>query len=52
MAKKSIATLRKADAKVWVKVIRTVKNEQTGGYQFNEQVVPADEVDKFLEAKK
>lgn len=52
MAKKSIATLRKADSKVWVKVIRTVKNKQTGGYQFSEQVVPADDVDKILGAKK
>ncbi len=52
MAKKSIASLKKADAKVFVKVIKMVKNEQTGGYQFAEQVVPADDVDKTLAAKK
>ena len=44
MAKKTVASLKKADAKVFVKVIRMVKNEQTGGYQFNEQVMPAEEV--------
>ncbi|MCO6483765.1 MAG: DUF4295 family protein [Flavobacteriales bacterium] len=52
MAKKSVASMKKADAKVFVKVIRMVKNNQTGGYQFAEQVMPADEVDKALAAKK
>ncbi|HRN37649.1 MAG TPA: DUF4295 family protein [Flavobacteriales bacterium] len=52
MAKKSVASMKKADAKVFVKVIRMVKNAQTGGYQFSEQVMPADEVDKALAAKK
>jgi hypothetical protein len=52
MAKKTVASLKKADAKVFVKVIRMVKNEQTGGYQFNEQVMPAEDVDKALAAKK
>ncbi len=52
MAKKSIASLKKADAKVFVKVIRMVKNSRTGGYQFNEQVMPAEDVDKSLATKK
>ncbi|MCB0773207.1 MAG: DUF4295 family protein [Flavobacteriales bacterium] len=52
MAKKTVASLKKADAKVFVKVIRMVKNNQTGGYQFTEQVMAAEEVDKALAAKK
>ena len=41
MAKKVVATLKKADAKVFTKVIRMVKNPKTGGYQFHEQVMAA-----------
>jgi hypothetical protein len=52
MAKKTVATLKKADAKVFVKVIRMVKSDKTGGYQFQEQVMPAEDADKFLAAKK
>lgn len=52
MAKKSVASMKKADAKVFVKVIRMIKNDHTGGYQFAEQVVAAEEVDKTLAAKK
>lgn len=44
--------MKKADAKVFVKLIRMVKNEKSGGYQFSEHVIPADEVDKTLAAKK
>jgi hypothetical protein len=52
MAKKVVATLKKADAKVFTKVIRMVKNAKTGGFQFQEQVMAQDEVEKFLAAKK
>ncbi|HEY0978689.1 MAG TPA: DUF4295 domain-containing protein [Flavobacteriales bacterium] len=52
MAKKVVATLKKADAKVFVKVIRMVKSTRTGGYQFQEQIMPAEDVDKALAAKK
>ena len=51
MAKKTVASLKKADAKVFVKVIRMVKTAQSGGYQFSEQVMPAEEVDKALAKK-
>jgi len=51
MAKKTVATLKKADAKTFTKVIRMVKKESTGGYQFIEQVVPSDEADKLLSGK-
>ncbi|MCI1753257.1 MAG: DUF4295 domain-containing protein [Flavobacteriales bacterium] len=52
MAKKTVASLKKADAKVFVKVIRMVKNSNTGGYMFNEMIMPAEDVDKSLAAKK
>ncbi|MBL7962605.1 MAG: DUF4295 domain-containing protein [Flavobacteriales bacterium] len=51
MAKKTVASLKKADAKVFTKVIRMVKNDKTGGYQFQEAVMAAEEVDKFLSKK-
>ncbi|MBK8227723.1 MAG: DUF4295 family protein [Flavobacteriales bacterium] len=50
MAKKTVATLKKADAKTFTKVIRMVKKE-TGGYSFVEQVVPSDEADKLASTK-
>jgi len=52
MAKKVVATLKKADAKVFTKVIRMVRNDKTGGYQFQQMVMPAEEADKFLAQKK
>jgi hypothetical protein len=51
MAKKTVATLKKADAKVFVKVIRMVKSEKTGGYQFLEQIMASEEVDKAFAKK-
>ena len=51
MAKKTVATLKKADAKVFVKVIKMVKSAK-GGYSFQEHVVPSDQVDEVLAAKK
>ena len=52
MAKKTVATLKNADAKVFVKVIRMVKNDRTGGYMFHEQIMPQDEAEKALSGKK
>jgi hypothetical protein len=51
MAKKTVATLKKADAKTFTKVIRMVKKESSGGYQFVEQVVPTDEAEKLISGK-
>jgi hypothetical protein len=51
MAKKTVASLKKADAKTFVKVIRMVKKESTGGYQFVEQVVASDEAENLLAGK-
>ncbi len=52
MAKKSIASLKKADAKTFVKVIRMMKKDGSKGYSFVEQVVPTDEADKLLASGK
>jgi hypothetical protein len=51
MAKKTVASLKKADAKTFTKVIRMVKKDSTGGYQFVEQVLPSDEAEKLLSGK-
>lgn len=52
MAKKTVATLKKADAKVFVKVIRMMKSERTGGYSFVEQIMAQEDADKALAGKK
>ncbi|MEO8590674.1 MAG: DUF4295 family protein [Flavobacteriales bacterium] len=52
MAKKTVATLKKADAKTFTKVIRMIKKESSGGYQFVEQIVPSDEADKLIASTK
>ncbi len=45
MAKKVVATLKKADAgKAYAKIIRAVKSEKTGAYTFREEIVPVDQV--------
>ncbi len=51
MAKKTVATLKKADAKTFTKVIRMIKKEGNRGYSFVEQVVPSDEADKLISGK-
>lgn len=44
MAKKTVATLKKKDAKGFAKVIKAVKSEKTGAYTFREEIVPLDDV--------
>ncbi|HOZ40386.1 MAG: DUF4295 family protein [Flavobacteriales bacterium] len=51
MAKKTVATLKKADAKTFTKVIRMMKKDGKTGYSFVEQVVPSDEADKLISGK-
>lgn len=48
MAKKVVATLKKEDAVKFAKVIRAVKNEETGAYSFKEEIVPEDRVKEVL----
>ena len=51
MAKKVVATLKKADGKSFAKVIRAVKSEKTGAYTFNEEIDPTDLVKETLAKK-
>jgi hypothetical protein len=51
MAKKVVATLKKADGKSYAKVIRAVKSEKTGAYTFKEEIVPAELVKEILAKK-
>ena len=51
MAKKVVATLKKAEGKNFAKVIRTVKSEKTGAYTFREEIVPVDLVKETLAKK-
>ncbi len=48
MAKKVVATLKKADAKGVAKVIKAVKSPKTGAYTFKEEIVPLDMVKDHL----
>ncbi|MBX9851168.1 MAG: DUF4295 domain-containing protein [Cytophagaceae bacterium] len=49
MAKKVVATLKKADAgKGFAKIIKAVKSEKTGSYTFKEEIVPAEQVQQAL----
>jgi hypothetical protein len=51
MAKKVVASLKKADGKNYAKVIRAVKSEKTGAYIFKEEIVPSDLVKETLAKK-
>ncbi len=50
MAKKVVATLKKEGSQVvWAKVIRTVRSKKSGAYTFREDMVPAEQVELFLQ---
>ena len=51
MAKKVVATLQTA-GKDFAKVIRVIKSPKTGAYTFKEEVIPNDQVQKYLASKK
>ncbi len=52
MAKKVVATLKKADAgKTYAKIIKAVMSAKTGAYTFREEIVPADQVQEALKQK-
>ena len=53
MAKKVVAGYRdKSKVKTFSKVIRPVKNPETGAYTFKEDIIPSDMVSDFLKDKK
>ena len=51
MAKKVVATLKKADTRGYSKVIVAVKSPKTGAYTFKEEIVPSDEVQQHIASK-
>jgi len=51
MAKKVVATLKKADQKGYAKVIKAVRSPKTGAYTFREEIVPVDEVQQIINGK-
>ncbi len=49
MAKKAVATLHEgAEGRSFSKVIKMVKNPETGAYAFKETMVPNDTVKEFF----
>ncbi|MEO0310500.1 MAG: hypothetical protein RIQ89_157 [Bacteroidota bacterium] len=51
MAKKVVATLKTGKGKEFSKVIKMVKNPETGAYAFKQEVVHNDHVKDFLKSK-
>jgi len=51
MAKKVVATLKKADTKGYSKVIRAIKSPKTGAYTFKEEMIASDDVQALLNSK-
>ena len=51
MAKKVVATLKSGKGKEFSKVIKMIKNPETGSYQFKEEIVHNDHVKDFLKSK-
>mgnify|MGYP003294806012 CR=1 FL=1 len=50
MAKKTVATLQsgKTDGRAYTKVIKMVKNPETGSYMFDERMVPNEAAKDFF----
>ncbi|GAB4289042.1 MAG: hypothetical protein Kow0068_14660 [Marinilabiliales bacterium] len=51
MAKKAVATLQTDRDKNMVKVIKMVKSQKTGAYEFKEGMVHVNNKDKFFNNK-
>ncbi|MGB0166055.1 MAG: DUF4295 domain-containing protein [Luteibaculum sp.] len=48
MAKKTVASLQKAESKNLTKAIKMVKSPVTGAYTFKEEIVTNDKVQEFF----
>ncbi len=50
MAKKAVATLHEgsSEGRAYTKVIKMVKNPQTGAYSFDEKMIPNEEVKNYF----
>lgn len=51
MAKKVVASLKKADSKNLVKVIKMVKSERSGSYTFKEDIISKEFAADFFKNK-
>ena len=51
MAKKVVATLKSGNGKDFTKVIKMVRSEKTGAYNFKEEIVHNDHIADFLKSK-
>jgi hypothetical protein len=51
MAKKTVATLRSGQGRDFTRVIKLVKSEKSGAYQFKEEIVHKDHVKDFFAQK-
>ena len=51
MAKKVVASLQKGEGKTYSKVIKMVRSEKTGAYNFKEEMVQNDKVKDFFAKK-
>lgn len=51
MAKKVVATLKTGKGNNFTKVIKLVRSEKTGAYNFKEEIVHIDHVADFLKSK-
>ncbi len=51
MAKKVVASLQKGAGKDFTKVVKLVRSEKTGAYQFKEEMVHKDNVKDFFASK-
>ncbi|PBQ34427.1 DUF4295 domain-containing protein [Sphingobacteriaceae bacterium] len=51
MAKKVVATLKSGKGKDFTKVIKMVRSEKTGAYNFKEEIVHNDHIADFLKSK-
>lgn len=51
MAKKVVASLQKGEGKAYSKVIKMVRSEKTGAYNFKEEIVHNDKVKDFFAKK-
>ena len=48
MAKKAVASFKKADGRTYSKVFKMVKSPKTGAYIFQEEMVPNEAVKEFF----
>ena len=51
MAKKVVASLKKADSRNLVKVVKMVKSEKSGSYIFKEDIIGKEFTDDFFKSK-